>query len=227
MASYVKSFLEDLIAKCEALEVPITTKRMKTLHFLVGTHDAGVSLEVTKYIQGIEHVFREELESKRFFVVPPLRYGLYEDSEPFGVEVHQNFPKARIDISEAAKCFALARWTACVFHLTRVLERGLVALAGATNASIDHKNNNWNGIIQSIDAALKAARAPSSPSTPESKKLQEAYESASAHFYVIRGGWRNPTSHAETVYAEEEALRIYNSSRAFMQDLAKILREAP
>ena len=36
-----------------------------------------------------------------------------------------NFPAANHEASEAGKCFATARYTACVFHLMRVMEVGV------------------------------------------------------------------------------------------------------
>ncbi|MFZ1980558.1 MAG: hypothetical protein WAU61_04570, partial [Smithella sp.] len=47
----------------------------------------------------------------------------------FGDFVNAKFPSASFDIIEAGNCFATARYTACVFHLMRVLEIGLSTLA--------------------------------------------------------------------------------------------------
>jgi hypothetical protein len=65
-----------------------------------------------------------ELEGRKFIQVE--RTDLYEQQSPiFGEKVLTEYPKAAYDISEAGKCLALGRGTACAFHLMRVIEVGI------------------------------------------------------------------------------------------------------
>src|SRR5580704_15527436 len=54
---------------------------------------------------------------------------------PFGEDILKKFDPARDDIEEAGKCLAYGRGTGCVFHLMRVMEVGLRALAASLNDS--------------------------------------------------------------------------------------------
>ncbi len=65
----------------------------------------------------------DELEDRLFLNVPIGQAELYLQPEPlFGARVMTTFPRMTEDISEAAKCLALDRPTASVFHLMRVVE---------------------------------------------------------------------------------------------------------
>ena len=54
---------------------------------------------------------------------------LSENISHFGDEVANAFPNLIEDIDEAAKCLALSRYTACMFHLMRVMESSIHRLA--------------------------------------------------------------------------------------------------
>jgi len=50
----------------------------------------------------------------------------YNPSESiFGKEIATKFPDLLEDISESGNCYALDRYTACIFHLMRVVEKSV------------------------------------------------------------------------------------------------------
>lgn len=63
--------------------------------------------------------------------------------------VFPSFPSTKYDVTEALKCYAFGRGTACVFHLMRVLERGLKVFADRFGIPSDH--TNWHNIIEGIE----------------------------------------------------------------------------
>ena len=75
--------------------------------------------------------------------IPDRQAGYYEQEELFGSEVHTNFESTRDDVKEAGNCYATGRYTACVFHCMRVLEKGLHALVRELNNTV---------VVQSGDA---------------------------------------------------------------------------
>src|SRR5690606_2199938 len=62
-------------------------------------------------------------------LVPPEKAKFFESDELFGTEVATAFPSARQDIKDAGNCLALDLNTAAVFHLMRVMEVGVKAMA--------------------------------------------------------------------------------------------------
>ena len=80
----------------------------------------------------------------------------------FGTEVAARFPRAIVDIEEAGKCFALGRFTACVFHLMRVVEAGLAAISRSLN--IVKHSPTWEAYL----TVFKRPQPPSSLTKPQS-----------------------------------------------------------
>ena len=71
---------------------------------------------------------------------------LYSGRSGVDSEVIAAFPSARDDLAEAAKCLALGRATAVVFHCMRVLEIALRAVAQTLNdQSIDPQRATRRG----------------------------------------------------------------------------------
>jgi len=159
----------------------------------------------------------DELTLAVVLVIPPNHLQYYQPAEPlFGTEVAARFPRAIVDIEEAGKCFALGRFTACVFHLMRVVEAGLGAISRSLN--IVKHSPTWEAYL-TVFQAPPAAKFPDK--TAEHKRLREFYASVEAHLRAIKTAWRNPTMHdVEAIYTEEMALDIYNAVRGFMRHLA-------
>lgn len=142
---------------------------------------------------------------------------LTEGQYPFGQDVADNFSSAEYDISEASKCMAFERWTACVMHLMRVLEVGLGSLAKSFDLD---PNENWNTLLNQIEAKLKEV----GKKTHGADEEQFAAEAAT-HFRSIKNAWRNHAMHARETYDEERAVAIYDSVRSFMRHLSTRLQE--
>jgi len=162
-----------------------------------------------------------ELETRLFFFVPPERSGYYTCEpenpweepvltgrmEPFQPVV-KAFPSTRYDIEEAGDCFAVARYTATVFHLMRVMEVGLKAVAKALGVAY---SSNWGQCLADIEK--------------QGQRAEPFFVEAIAYLRSVKNAWRNPTMHVERMYSEQEAERIFNAVQAFMQHLASRLTE--
>jgi hypothetical protein len=165
----------------------------------------------------------KEMSLKLYFTLPHDKAEAYQRND-FGELVAEAFPSAAYDISEACRCYALARNTACVFHLMRVMEIGLVALSKQFGLPCDH--TNWETVINGVEKAI--ASIEKSPSRPDSwRGDREFYSQCASHFRVVKDAWRNYTAHARGKYDEQEAVDMLGNVRGFMQKLATRLREVP
>lgn len=161
----------------------------------------------------------DELTAFVCFFLPPEKISYYDTPNPFGEEVSSHFSSANFDIEEASKCFAMARYTACAFHLFRAVEIGLKTLAVTLGAPVTVPS--WDGILKKIDTELIKDYKNK---TPNWKQEEDFYAEAALHIRNYKNS-RNNTQHAEKKYTEEEALRIYNAVRGLMQHLATKLKE--
>lgn len=106
--------------------------------------NAGEILELSSRI-------KDELYCKKFIYLEPKRLRLYEPDRPlFGEAIADRFPAAVFEIDEAAKCLALGRSTAAVFHLMRLMEIGIRALARCLQIPdpVKPAERNWAMILR-------------------------------------------------------------------------------
>lgn len=147
------------------------------------------------------------VEHDRFYKKPHL----------FGEEVERCIQGIGEDIEEAGTCYAVGRYTACVFHLQRIMEAGLKALAEPTG---ERHNPNWDAILRKIDDELR--KGWEERRNFFQGKEQEISASA-AMLRAVKSSWRNPTMHIDRVYDEDNALDIWNAVKGFMNSLCAIV----
>jgi hypothetical protein len=174
-------------------------------------------------VRSTRKLCERELKHKAFFYVPPessVYFPNLDNLHVFGEEVNEAFPGAAFDISESGTCLALGRASASVFHLMRVLEIGLAALGRVFGVSLEH--TNWGPAIDQIESKIKRMHETEPwKSQPDRKKQQEFYAQAASHFGILKDAWRNYTMHARGFYTEEQARRIFQNTKSFMQNLSE------
>lgn len=181
---------------------------------------------VRKMLEGLQERLEENLSGAYFKFVPLEKSIFYRMSYPFGQNVADQFPSAVYDVEEATKCFALGRNTACVMHLMRVAEVGLMAYGASLNvmAQITSAQSNWGKVLQVANDEMRRLNASSDPTwTPEKKVF---FEDMHALLHAVRVAWRNPSMHADQQYDYPRAKRIYEAIRDWMRHMADHLGEA-
>jgi hypothetical protein len=173
----------------------------------------------------LERRVNDELELVLFLHVPAenAKYYPTEDRENkftlLSRRARQKFAKSIEDADEAAKCIALGRYTASVFHMMRIMERGIQRLGKKLKVQIDVEEKDWGAIAIQIGSALK--HMPNT--TLQEKKRHTAFARAAAYLENVREAWRNPTMHPKETYTEDEAQDIFSFVRQFVEHLAKIV----
>jgi len=184
--------------------------------------------ELLNYFGGegprVAETLRFELSTKLFLAIPEEgSIELFEHPRPFDKEdipsVSERFPDASYDMQEAANCLALSRPTACVCHLMRVLEVGLVALAGDLKIPWPDQNN-WQEVINGIEGKIKLFEKGSGTLPIDWKEKRQFYADAATQFTHFKDAWRNYAMHFHAVYDEGKADIIFRSVREFMRVLA-------
>jgi len=163
----------------------------------------------------------EAMEERTLLLLSDEEARLFSSTEPpFGPDVDVAFPSAAGDVSEAAKCMALQRHTAAVFHLMRVLERGLGALARETKSTPG--NPNWEAVLNAITSRVNSIGPNDGPDWKDAKHF---HAEAVAQFRIFQHAWRNYVVHGPETYDGPRAKLIYASVEAFMRHLAQRVKE--
>jgi hypothetical protein len=137
------------------------------------------------------------------------------------------FPSATNDILSAIDCYALDQNTACVFHLMRVAERGLRALANERKIPWPKHPvewATWQDILTEIEKSTKPIAMW--PRGPRKDAALAFYTGAIGQFHAFKELYRNAVMHVRADYDEFDAARAINQVRDFMISLSSKIGDA-
>lgn len=177
--------------------------------------------KVQSSIDDVKRTMTRELTLITVLSLNSKEHSYYAPKEPlFGNDVAQKFPtEAAFEIDEAAKCIALGRPTASVFHLMRTMEIGVRATTRCLGVPdpIKGTDRNWANILEAIKAGIKAKWPNAIARMTADATL---FESLHASLDAVRNPWRNATMHVESKYTDDEAEHIFIAVKGFMKKLA-------
>lgn len=157
-----------------------------------------------------------------FYQYPKNKAQLLKDWKTEWVGCLKAFPTTAMDVWCAVDCYALGHDTASAFHSMRILERGLTILA--KDVGVDAGVQNWQNIIDQIEAAVRAI-GKSLPAGSEKTERLKFLSEAAKEFVWFKDGWRNHVAHARATYDEHQARGTLEHVRAFMNHLSAQLSE--
>lgn len=176
--------------------------------------ERGDRLKLQGSLNLVINCMRLEANTKVAMILPPDKLHLYSQIDPiFGSDVRSKYPSAIYDIDEAAKCLALGRSTAAVFHLMRVMEVALKAISKCLGLSTPN-NPNWSNWLRPI--RTEGERRNALPGKwIEFQDFQDWWQRIDA----IKDAQRNQTMHVTIVYTAEEADIIFKATDGFIRKL--------
>lgn len=187
-----------------------------------------LSSYVTEY-ERLQSTLQIEISQKHFFRLSESEKALFQppkDRPLFGAEVRENFSSGADEIDEAAKCLALGRSTACVFHLMRAMEISLIAIRKCLGLpeSTEPRERNWGMILQSLRDEVKRRKKPQS-SGWKNLADQRFFDDLLGSMTAVKEVWRDPTMHVEKRYLPDEANEIFAAVRTLMKKIASRMNE--
>lgn len=180
--------------------------------------------EVTNFfITEFSNRLRDELRIRAMFCILPAKAAFYDSALLFGDQVNKSFGLSAFDITEGGSAYSLGRNTASVFHCMRVLERGVNALALSFGIPEPIEGDRtWGRVLKKVKDQIDL-RAKSKEK--DWKIRVPLLENAYAFLVAAKNAWRDDTMHIAAKYDEQDAERIMIATRAFMQELAKLIDE--
>jgi hypothetical protein len=180
--------------------------------------------QLAELLKEIDRRLQDELQDVTLIALTSKEKEFYEPPTAlFGSEFEKQFPSAIFDLEEATKCLALGRATAAVFHLMRVMEIGVRALAQSLQIPdpVSPAQRNWGNILNNIKNAIDTKWKSTARSNGDGKLFEEFHSSLDA----VRNPWRNATMHVENVYNYDDAEHIFFAVKGFMKKLASRFNE--
>lgn len=228
LANRARLVISDFLGECEGAGLTRPLERKDRFEHFGDPrrHQARFPLDTIKWeLKELREAAFTDLRKRKFLRLEDTAEFAYEKAELFGPEVAEHFRKAAYDIQKAGSCYATGCYTACVFHLMRVLEHGLRALAKRLKVPFPKtfELKTWDRLIGDIEKEIQ--KVVLKPKTPQRSKDLEFYNSAAAQFRYFKDGWRNHVMHTRSVYDEHQAMSVMIHVREFMQHLATRLRD--
>ena len=187
--------IEMLIGQLEILNTAVSIKKARTILMYVSApkEQCAPPVFVELIAQSLEELrdrIKDELDDRTLYCLESKQAELWlAGQDTFGNEVLDAFPEASTDMSEAVACLVWSRYTACVFHLMRVMEISLYEAGkklGVTIVGKDGEFREWGAITRQMDGAIEKL-----PSKDEKRKWSEVR----ALLDHVRHCWRNATMH--------------------------------
>lgn len=220
----VNQWLREIVNECEFIGLPSTK---------MGAGRLGAALELNLpehklagSLDALHDRFDDEIDGINFFYVKPDKLKWFENTEIAGEQFKANFPKANTELIEAGNCLAVARHTACIFHLMRALEIGLVALEARLGIPRPQHpaDKTWGRTLGRISDKI-AEKDKSPPANWATERI--FFDKARALLAAVKAPLRDDTMHVETTYDEQGAISVFNVCVEALRFLGTGLTEKP
>jgi hypothetical protein len=169
----------------------------------------------------------QDLNKRIFLEVGSALRGYIDNELLFGASVKKAFPDAAEDIREAGNCLAADCNTAAVFHLMRVAEHGLRALAHDRRIKLAKGKPmdlaTWEDLLKALESAEDAIR--NFPKTAAREAQFEFFHGAMMELKRFKNKFRNRVMHTRECYDAHEAKSAFDHVEEFMEILASRISE--
>jgi hypothetical protein len=204
------------------LDMPMTSHTASKFVDVL-TNNKSTYSDYIELVEELENRLHDELKIRVFYSIERNKEPFLSDEALFGENVLKAFPSAAFDIQESAKCLAFERWTSAVFHLSRISEIALVSI-GERVGFQSHKPG-FGEVLKYMDNQLEKARKDYNNASPLFKGDVEFLSSVTAQMHAVNQAWRQRVAHLDKKYTEEEAMRIWHSTKGLMEQVAEKLSE--
>jgi hypothetical protein len=205
----------------EKCDLENSRSRLENFNHKLG-NEKLLNTVIESEIDGLMVSLREELNNRWCAYIPDKKVEFFECEMLFGFGVLMTFGEAKNDIKDAGNCLAADLNTAAVFHLMRVAEYGLRALAAklgvkaAQGKRIDEAT--WGQIIKELHGKIDSLYTKSNKTKKEKEDL--AFYRLALNDCSIFKPIRDDVMHIRGYYNEHEALGLFKRVKEFMKALA-------
>lgn len=217
----------EMAASCTVIEADLASLAAGRIsHRLLETDEVVTVKDVRDAIADVESRMTDECELITVLVLSRQQKNMFHSAadEIAGWPITNEFPDAARELEEAARCYALERSTAAVYHGMRMLEIGLLAFAKHLGLPEPEKpaQRNWSIMLQSIKGHIDE-NYPSKQRMPGN--LGAVYEDIYTSLDTVKNPWRNATMHIDAFYQDAEARHIINNVIVFLTKIYQLQQE--
>ena len=179
--------------------------------------------EILNEVIVLRRCIEEDLANLSLILIPPPKERVLDDLDADWAQVWKQFPSSKYDSGQAMGCYALDLNTACVFHLMRVTEVGLRALARRMGVKLPKSKQvawpQWLGLLKGMEDKVTLL-AQEMKVGPRKDGLLDFYRGALGQFYEFKNEFRSHVTHTPCTYGEARAAITVVQVKDFMNKLA-------
>jgi hypothetical protein len=215
----------------ESNELELVGSKDRAERFMMAMRRPMTTVDYATEFRVLREALEAELQYIHFYHYPRrAAERVLEFEKKWGaILAPDRFPSCRDDAEAATDCWALGHGTACVFHLMRVAEHGLRAVARERRVKLPKSKPidfaQWGDIIKALKAKADAlANAPSKHG--HKREVAVAfYRGIIGELEAFRDVYRNPVDHSRATYDQSRAESVLNHVHGFMERLSERLGE--
>lgn len=202
--------------------------------------DINKALELDKswaasQLKTLVEIVEGEIKRQHFYHYPRLKAELVLKADKDWAAVLRAFPSVGDDVLAATDCYALGQDHASIHHSMMVLEVGLPAVATKLGVKFNPDKATWADMTREIVKKIaserlalshtpKGGRPPNRSTAKKKSAFLEACEEAAIEFRYFTTVWRNHIAHGRGDYDENDAKKVLEHVRTFMEVIATKLK---
>jgi hypothetical protein len=217
-----KNIIDETAKLAAELNLRSTKHRLET--FALKLRFSISMVEYTNEIKVLGEALKHDLSECHFYHYPRAKLDVLMKFYPSWKAIKTAFPLVESDALCATDCYALGHNTASVFHIMRVAEHGLRAVAKERklvmprNKPIDW--STWQEVIRELGNEMTKIGQKASPGSAKDNALS-FYSGALSDLNAFKDEYRNQVMHVRKEYDEHQALRALVKVHAFMERVAE------
>lgn len=195
-----------------------------------GTYD-----RLAHELAALKSDIRHATEFERFYHYPRDKGTLVLRVPSDWAECLKAFPSTKEDVRAGVDCYAMGHPNASIHHMMMVLERGLPAFAKRLRVRMKPDRSTWGSVIRDIRQEIDRRRTllenpprgtkPPTPKTAvKTRVFLDQCEEAAMQLRYFTNVWRNHVAHGHVPYDENDAKKVIEHVRLFMETLASKLQ---
>lgn len=207
-----------------AKDLDLKTTKHRLFHFELALRYAMTEPNYKSEIKVLEEALKHDLSERHFYHYPPARFEVLLKFYPQWSGIMKAFPLVKSEALAATDCYALQHNTASVFHIMRVAEYGLRALARERKIGLPKKKPvdwaTWQEVISQLTKEANKIGEKASAGAAKDNALS-FYSGAISDLNAFKDEYRNQVMHLRKEYDEHQALRALVKVHAFMERLSE------
>lgn len=212
-------YLSSLEVACSELDLRFCGRTVARLEEALKLDKPDIK-GLDEIVRDLDRRIRDELTERVLFYVRPEGADHYDNFRQQWEPAISRFNIAT-DIEEAERCYALGRYSGCVYHLMRACEIGVQELGKYLSLSVPKIQEPWGRILEHVRDEVK--KMPHG--TQAEKTKQSQVSDAADALWHVNLAWRIPAEHPRTPgdsYNEEQATDALARVKALMRTLVAV-----